>query len=60
MNEEIDSIEWNQTWDIVDLPVKNTSIWVKWVYNTKENEKGEIEEHKERLVSKGYSQRHGI
>ena len=60
MNEEIDAIERNQTWDIVDLPVNNTSIGVKWVYNTKENEKGEIEEHNERLVAKVYFQRYGI
>ena len=37
MNDEIGGIEWNQTWDIVDLPVNNTSIGVKWIYNTKEN-----------------------
>ena len=43
MNDEIDAIEWNQTWDIVDLPLNNTSIGVKWVYNTKETEKWEIE-----------------
>jgi hypothetical protein len=60
MNQEIDSIEKNQTWDLVDFPSHKKSIGVKWVYKTKLNEKGQIEKHKERLVSKGFSQQPGI
>ena len=52
MNEEIDAIEKNHTWDPVDIPADKTSIGVKWVYKTKLNEKGEIEKHKEILVPK--------
>jgi len=33
---------------------------VKWVYKTKYNEHGDIDMHKARLVTKGYSQKHGI
>jgi uncharacterized protein (UPF0332 family) len=33
---------------------------VKWVYKTKYNEHGDIDKHKARLVTKGYSQKHGI
>jgi len=55
MNEEIDAIEKNQTWDLVDIPADKTSIGVKWVYKTKLNEKGELEKHKARLVAKGYA-----
>jgi hypothetical protein len=40
MNQEIDSIEKNKTWDLVDLPSHKRSIGVKWVYKTKLNEKG--------------------
>ena len=40
MNEEIDAIEKNQTWDLVDIPAQKTSIGFKWVYKTKLNEKG--------------------
>ena len=29
MNEEIDAIEKNQTWDLVDIPIGKTSIGVK-------------------------------
>ena len=60
MNEEIDAIEKNQTWDLVDIPADKTSIGVKWVYKTKLNEKGELEKHKARLVAKGYAQKYSI
>ena len=39
MNEEIEAIERNKTWDLVDLPVDKSNIGVKWVYKTKLNEK---------------------
>ena len=60
MNEEIDSIEKNQTWDLVDIPSNKTNIGVKWVYKTKLNEKEEIDKHKDKLVSKGFSQQYGV
>jgi hypothetical protein len=60
MNQEIDSIEKNKTWDLVDFPSHKKSIGVKWVYKTKLNEKGQIEKHKARLVAKGFSQQPGI
>jgi hypothetical protein len=60
MNQEIDSIEKNKTWDLIDLPRHKKSIGVKWVYKTKLNEKGQIEKHKARLVAKGFSQQPGI
>jgi len=59
MKQEIDSIEKNKTWDLVDLSRHKKSIGVKWVYKTKLNEKGQIEKHKERLVTKGFSQQPG-
>ena len=40
MNEEIDEIEKNQTWDLVGICADKTSIGVKWVYKIKLNEKG--------------------
>lgn len=39
MNEEMDSIERNDTWDLLDLPVGKSSIGVKCVYKTKLNGK---------------------
>jgi hypothetical protein len=58
--DEIESIERNNTWDLVDLPTDKNVISVKWVYKIKLNEKGEIEKHKARLVSRGFSQQPGI
>ena len=60
INEEIDAIEKNQTWDLVDIPAEKTSIGVKWVYKTKLKEKGELEKHKASLVAKGYAQQYGV
>ena len=39
MNEEIDAIEKNQTWDLVDISIDKTNIGVKWAYKNKLNEK---------------------
>ena len=60
MNNEIEAIERNNTWDLVDLPADKNVIGVKWVYKTKPNEKGEIDKHKARLVARGFSQQLGI
>ena len=59
MDEEINAIERNKTWDLVELPKGKEVIGVKWVYKTKSNAEGKIEIHKARLVVKGYKQQHG-
>ena len=56
MDEEIYSIERNETWELTELPPKKKAIGVKWVYKTKCNVKGKIDRHKARLVLKGYKQ----
>ncbi|WZY76517.1 hypothetical protein YC2023_022901 [Brassica napus] len=60
MEEEIKSIQKNQTWELCLLPDGAKCIGVKWIYKTKLNEHGEINKHKARLVAKGYSQEHDI
>lgn len=60
MDEEIKSIEKNNTWELTSLPNGHESIGVKWVYKFKKNAKGEIEKYKARLVVKGYKQKHGV
>eukprot|EP00253_Pinus_taeda_P016299 PITA_16299 len=59
MDEEINAIERNKTWDLVELTKGKEVIGVKWVYKTKTNAKGKIERHKARLVVKGYKQQYG-
>jgi len=59
MDEEMNAIERNKTWDLVELPKGKEVIGVKWVYTTKSNVEGKIERHKARLVVKGYKQQYG-
>eukprot|EP00253_Pinus_taeda_P031426 PITA_31426 len=59
MDEEMNAIERNKTWDLVELPKGKEVIGVKWVYKTKSNAEGKIERHKARLVVKGYKQQYG-
>ena len=60
MNEEIDAIEKNKTWELSLLPANHKPIGVKWVFKIKKNAQGKVERYKARLVAKGYSQRPGI
>ena len=59
MEEEMESIDKNLTWDLVKPPVNCKPIGVKWIYKVKRNSTGEITRHKARLVAKGYSQKKG-
>ncbi|KAH9310278.1 hypothetical protein KI387_044223 [Taxus chinensis] len=49
MNEEIDSIKNNRTWELVSLPEGKSVIGVKWVYKKKFNVDGNFEKHKARF-----------
>ncbi|KAI3742955.1 hypothetical protein L1987_60654 [Smallanthus sonchifolius] len=60
MKAELDSIEKNQTWDLVDLPAGHKTIGLKWVYKLKKDADGKVTKCKARLVAKGYVQRKGI
>ena len=60
MKEELDSLEENKTWKLVDLPSGRKAIKCKWVYKIKRNASGEVERYKARLVVKGCSQKPGI
>jgi hypothetical protein len=56
MMEEMDSIEKNGTWSLVDLPPGRKLIGVKWVFKLKRDEHRAVSKHKARLVVKGYMQ----
>jgi hypothetical protein len=60
MNEELEALNINDTWDLVDLPPGRKTVGCKWVYKIKYKSTGEIERYKARLVAKGYSQKEGI
>lgn len=59
MNEELDSLEFNKTWVITDLPPMKKAIGSKWVYKTKYNANGSIDKYKARLVILGNLQVYG-
>ena len=56
MNDELDHIEKNQTWDLVPRPKDKNVIGTKWVFKNKMNEDGQVVTKKARLVCKGYDQ----
>ena len=59
MDEEMESVVRNQTWDLVELPVGKRELQNKWVYRLKE-EYGGKKRYKARLVVKGFAQKKGI
>jgi hypothetical protein len=52
MNDELDQIERNDTWELVPKPTDKNVIGSKWVYKNKMNEQGNIVRNKYRLVYK--------
>jgi hypothetical protein len=60
MNEELDQIEKNDTWELVPRPKNKNVIDTKWVFRNKLNEDGQVTRKKARLVCKGYAHIEGI
>jgi hypothetical protein len=60
MDEELDQIYKNDTWELVPRPKDKNMISTKWVYRNKSNEYGQVTRNKARLVCKGYAQVEGI
>ena len=60
MNEEIDSLKQNNTWELVDLPAGRKVIKSKWVYRLKFDSDGNPVRYKARLVAKGFTQIFGL
>jgi hypothetical protein len=55
MDEELDQIEKNDTWESVPRPKNKNVIDTKWVFRNKLNEDGQVTRNKSRLVCKGYA-----
>ena len=59
MEKEMESLQTNKVWDLVELPKDRRVVGSKWVFKTKRSADGTVERHKARLVAQGYSQRYG-
>ena len=60
MNEELDALHKNNTWDMVDLPPGQSIVGCRWVYKIKTKADGFVERYKACLVAKGFTQEYGI
>ncbi|MCO5559565.1 hypothetical protein L7F22_013166 [Adiantum nelumboides] len=60
MNEEMDALYGNETWDSMPLPKGKKPIGCRWVYKVKHSSDGSVSRYKDRLLAKGYAQTYGI
>ncbi|MCO5567572.1 hypothetical protein L7F22_021266 [Adiantum nelumboides] len=60
MDDEMDALVKNETWDLVCLPSGKKAIGSKWVYKVKCKSDGSVERYKAKLVAKGYAQTKGL
>ncbi|WRX23197.1 Integrase [Theobroma cacao] len=60
MKSELDSMDYNKVWTLVDPSEGIKPIGWKWIYKRKTRSDGKVETFKARLVAKGFTQREGI
>ncbi|KAL6278328.1 hypothetical protein ACE6H2_021929 [Prunus campanulata] len=60
MKEELQALDDNNTWSIVELPKEKKAVGSRWIYKTKFHSDGSIERHKARLVARGFTQTYGV
>ncbi|KAL4592837.1 hypothetical protein LXL04_005843 [Taraxacum kok-saghyz] len=56
MNDELQALELNNTWSIVNLPKDRKPLGCRWVYKIKRRDDGTVGHFKARLVAKGFNQ----
>ena len=60
MDEEMQALLKNDTWEMRPLSESKKLIWSRWVYAIKHNSDGSIARYKARLVARGYTQSYGV
>nr|GEY49748.1 Gag-Pol polyprotein [Tanacetum cinerariifolium] len=60
MQEELHQFERLEVWELVDRPLCENVINMKWLWKNKRDEENTVICNKSRLVAKGYSQKEGI
>ena len=59
MEKEMNSLEKNNVWELVELPSGRKRVGSKWVFKVKTDEDGNVERFKARLVAQGFTQKFG-
>lgn len=59
MREELQSFEYNDAWELADIPSDASIVQCKWVFNKKLDVNDKVR-YRARLVAKGFTQRRGI
>jgi len=59
MDEEMESLQKNGTWEEVELPQGRKTVDSKWVFKVKQKADGSVDRYKARVVGKGFSQKFG-
>lgn len=59
MQEELNSIDENETWEETVLPAGRKAVGSKWVFKIKRDENDLAPRYKARLVAQGFSQKYG-
>lgn len=60
IQDEMDSIVGNNTWELSDLPTGCKPLGCKWIFKRKMKADGSIDKFKARLVIQGFKQREGV
>ena len=60
MEDEMNSLHENNTFELVKLPKGKKALKNKWVYRLKSEENSSQPRYKARLVMKGFAQKQGI
>jgi len=60
MQDELQALAANNTWQLNPLPPGKKTIGCKWVYKIKYHSYGIVERHKARVVAKGFTQLEGL
>ena len=58
MEEELQALA--HTWDLVPQPAGKHVVGSRWAYTIKANLDGSLEQHKARVVAKGFTQKYGL
>lgn len=60
MKDEIDSLERNDTWVLMEKPKSQKIVDSKWVYKVKRNTDDSIDRFRARVVARGFTQEYGV